>query len=197
MVSWSAMRRSGAGVPSSGRPTPISCAVGAPAPATNGTSTRSSSKINGKIHYLWRAVDQHGNVLDVLVQPRRDAKAAKKFFRRPAQGPAVRAARAGHRQAGQLPGRPPRAHVVGGAPAVAVSEPRRELSSAHPATRTGDETLQNRRGMRNGSCPPSAASPHTSGRDGICSARPNGEPRWPTASRSGVRSPRSTLPPEM
>ena len=34
-------------------------------------------------------------------------------------------------------------HVVGGAPAVAVSEqPRRELSSAHPTTRTGDETLQ-------------------------------------------------------
>ncbi len=26
-------------------------------------------KINGTIHYLWRAVDQHGNVLDVLVQP--------------------------------------------------------------------------------------------------------------------------------
>src|SRR6476660_1822681 len=76
------MRRSGAVVPSSGRPTPISCAVGAPAPATNGTSTRSSSKINGKIHYLWRGVDQHGNVLDILVQPRRDAKAATKFFRR-------------------------------------------------------------------------------------------------------------------
>jgi len=86
VVSWSAMRRSGAGVPSSGRPTPISCAVGAPAPATNGTSTRSSSKINGKIHYLWRAVDQHGNVLDILVQPRRDAKAAKKFFRRLLKG---------------------------------------------------------------------------------------------------------------
>ena len=86
MVSWSAMRRSGAGVPSSGRPTPISCAVGAPAPATNGTSTRSSSKINGKIHYLWRAVDQHGNVLDILVQHRRNAKAAKKFFRRLLKG---------------------------------------------------------------------------------------------------------------
>src|ERR1700752_2650493 len=80
------MRRCGAGVPSSGRPTPISCAVGAPAPATNGTSTRSSSKINGKIHYLWRAVDQHGNVLDILVQPRRDAKAAKKFFCRLLKG---------------------------------------------------------------------------------------------------------------
>ena len=39
-------------------------------------------RINGKIQYLWRAVDQHGNVLDILVQPRRDAKAAKRFFRK-------------------------------------------------------------------------------------------------------------------
>ena len=39
-------------------------------------------KINGTTHYLWRAVDQHGNVLDILVQPRRDAKAAKRFFRK-------------------------------------------------------------------------------------------------------------------
>ncbi|MDH6146059.1 transposase-like protein [Kitasatospora sp. GP30] len=30
--------------------------------------------------YLWRAVDQHGNVLDILVQSRRDAKAAKRFM---------------------------------------------------------------------------------------------------------------------
>ena len=35
-------------------------------------------RINGKIHYLWRAVDQHGNVLDVLVQSRRNAVAAKR-----------------------------------------------------------------------------------------------------------------------
>ena len=28
--------------------------------------------INGKKHWLWRAVDQHGAVLDVLVQSRRD-----------------------------------------------------------------------------------------------------------------------------
>ena len=39
-------------------------------------------KINGITHYLWRAVDQDGNVLDVLVQSRRDAKAAKRFFRK-------------------------------------------------------------------------------------------------------------------
>jgi transposase-like protein len=34
-------------------------------------------KINGKTHSLWRAVDQYGNVLDILVQSRRDKKAAK------------------------------------------------------------------------------------------------------------------------
>ena len=43
---------------------------------------KSSSKINGTIHFLWRAVDQHGNVLDVLVQSRRHAVAAIKFVRR-------------------------------------------------------------------------------------------------------------------
>jgi putative transposase len=39
-------------------------------------------KINGKCHYLWRAVDQGGNVLDILVTSRRDAKAATRFFRK-------------------------------------------------------------------------------------------------------------------
>ncbi|MDH0370166.1 IS6 family transposase [Brucella anthropi] len=38
--------------------------------------------INGKRHFLWRAVDQDGFVLDVLVQRRRDAKAAKRFMRK-------------------------------------------------------------------------------------------------------------------
>ena len=38
--------------------------------------------INGTAtYYLWRAVDQHGNVLDILVQSRRNAAAAKRFFR--------------------------------------------------------------------------------------------------------------------
>jgi putative transposase len=37
-------------------------------------------KINGRCHYLWRAVDQDGNVLDILVTSRRDAKAATRFF---------------------------------------------------------------------------------------------------------------------
>src|SRR5260370_9852559 len=36
--------------------------------------------IRGERHYLWRAVDQDGHVLDILVQSRRNAHAAKRFF---------------------------------------------------------------------------------------------------------------------
>ena len=39
-------------------------------------------KINGKQHYLWRAVDQDGEVVDVFLQARRDGAAAKRFFKR-------------------------------------------------------------------------------------------------------------------
>ncbi len=42
--------------------------------------------INGGQHYLWRAVDQDGTVLDILVQSRRDKRAATKFFRRLLKG---------------------------------------------------------------------------------------------------------------
>jgi len=39
-------------------------------------------KINGKQQYLWRAVDQDGEVVDVYLQARRDGAAAKRFFKR-------------------------------------------------------------------------------------------------------------------
>jgi putative transposase len=39
-------------------------------------------KINGKQHYLWRAVDQGGEVVDVYLQARRDGATAKRFYRR-------------------------------------------------------------------------------------------------------------------
>jgi putative transposase len=39
-------------------------------------------KINGKQHYLWRAVDQDGEVVDVYLQNKRDGAAAKRFFKR-------------------------------------------------------------------------------------------------------------------
>src|ERR1700761_315459 len=43
-------------------------------------------RIRGEQHYLWRAVDQDGHVLDILVQSRRNAKAAKRFFRKLLRG---------------------------------------------------------------------------------------------------------------
>jgi putative transposase len=100
-------------------------------------------KINGLQRYLWRAVDQHGNVLDVLVQSRRNAKAARKFFRKllrglryvprvlvtdtlasygPAHGVVMPSVE--HRQSKDLNNRAENSH------------------QPDPATRAGDETLQ-------------------------------------------------------
>jgi putative transposase len=39
-------------------------------------------QINGKQHYLWRAVDQDGEVVDVYLQAKRDGATAKRFFKR-------------------------------------------------------------------------------------------------------------------
>jgi len=39
-------------------------------------------KINGVQHYLWRAVDQDGEIVDIYLQKRRDGKTAKRFFKR-------------------------------------------------------------------------------------------------------------------
>ncbi len=39
-------------------------------------------KIDGKQHYLWRTVNQDGEIIDVFLQSRRDGATAKRFFRR-------------------------------------------------------------------------------------------------------------------
>ena len=61
-----------------------------PDPATNGTWTKFLDevfvRIRGELHSLWRAVDQDGIVLDILVQSRRNAGAAKRFFKRLLKG---------------------------------------------------------------------------------------------------------------
>ncbi len=44
-------------------------------------------KINGKKHWLWRAVDQEGTVLDEIVQTRRDAKAARRLLKKQGLSP--------------------------------------------------------------------------------------------------------------
>ena len=43
-------------------------------------------RIRGERYYLWRAVDQDGQVLDILVQKRRNTGAAKRFFRKLLKG---------------------------------------------------------------------------------------------------------------
>ena len=43
-------------------------------------------KVNGQLVDPWRAVDQNGEVLDILVQKRRDTKAAKRFLRKLLKG---------------------------------------------------------------------------------------------------------------
>ncbi len=42
--------------------------------------------IQGRQQYLWRAVDQDGDVIDLLVQSRRDRRAAERFFRKLLKG---------------------------------------------------------------------------------------------------------------
>ena len=39
-------------------------------------------RVQGRQHYLWRAVDEDGDVLDILVQPRRNRRAAERFLRK-------------------------------------------------------------------------------------------------------------------
>src|ERR1700694_5886837 len=43
-------------------------------------------RINGRQQYLWRAVDQDGDVIDILLQSRRDQRAAERFLRRLSRG---------------------------------------------------------------------------------------------------------------
>ena len=51
-----------------------------PAPADKWHLDEVVVSINGRTHWLWRAIDADGDVLDILVQPRRDKAAAKRFF---------------------------------------------------------------------------------------------------------------------
>ena len=62
-------------------------------------------RIQGRQQYLWRAVDEDGDVLDILVQSRRNRRAAKRFFRKLMITITPRASPADHGQAPQLLGR--------------------------------------------------------------------------------------------
>jgi putative transposase len=57
-----------------------------PRPGDKGHLDEVFITIEGKTHYLWRAVDQDGNVLDILVTSRRDTTAVARFFRKLLKG---------------------------------------------------------------------------------------------------------------
>jgi hypothetical protein len=59
-------------------------------------------RINGALHYLWRAVDQRGAVLDILVQERRDAGGGQALLSPSAQWLADGAEAPRHRRSAQL-----------------------------------------------------------------------------------------------
>src|SRR4051812_34462342 len=100
-------------------------------------------RINGQQHYLWRAVDQDGDVIDILVQPRRDQGAAERFFRRLLRGQGKRTISDCYRQTTKLLGRPakdsgrsrPRHRTI-------RQQPRRSLASAYPPKRTAHAPIQ-------------------------------------------------------
>jgi hypothetical protein len=91
--------------------------------------------IHGKRHYLWRAVDQDGNILDILVQRRRHEAAAKKFFPQATERLEVRPARIDHRSAEELWGGQARALAGRGAsPTSLLEQPRGKFAPTHPPT---------------------------------------------------------------
>jgi putative transposase len=65
---------------------PINSGAGVPRPGDKWHLDEVFLTIQGVRHYLWRAVDQDGHILDILVQRRRNKKAAKKFFRKLLRG---------------------------------------------------------------------------------------------------------------
>ena len=64
-------------------------------------------KIKGRRHWLWRAVDRDGVVLDILVQDRRNREAAERFLRRVPDGE-EQAPLLAHLEANRWPHRPAR-----------------------------------------------------------------------------------------
>ena len=98
--------------------------------------------IKGRHHYLWRAVDQGGHVLDILMQSRRSRGGATLFSQAP-QGLALRPTGADHRQTQELC-RSEEAHHARcrASPAQGPEQPGRTFAPTNAATRKTDAPLQ-------------------------------------------------------
>jgi putative transposase len=65
-----------------GRLIAVNLRRGRPRPSSNWHLDEMVIRIRGRKHWLWRAVDDEGEVLDFLVQPRRCAKSARRLLRK-------------------------------------------------------------------------------------------------------------------
>ena len=98
--------------------------------------------INGRRQYLWRAVDQDGNILDILVSVQARRQGRQAVLRQTPQQAVRVSSGAGHRPAPKLSSGASGGDGVGRAPAVEVpQQPGGELAPADPAPRTRHETL--------------------------------------------------------
>gem|GEM_PF-1693894 len=148
-------------------------------------------KIKGKKHWLWRAADRDGLVLDILVQERRTQEAAERFLGAPrARGGGARGAGGGDRQTGQLPPPPALKRVL------PHTEHRRHKGLNNRARfrtgRCGNERARDsgsrHRSTRSGSWSPSALSATTSASAATSSPLTSIDRSAPSASSSGGRS---------
>ena len=151
--------------------------------------------IKGERHYLWRAVDQDGNVLDILVQRRRDKQAAKKFFRKLLKG-LTYVPRVIVTDKLKSYG-PPSARFFQGWNIVStgISTTGRRIRINRPVSGSGACNGSSPPATPNGSSPPMALSLNISVRAGIGLPRLPTVKKWRTDSRSGRKSrPRPWLP---
>ena len=101
-------------------------------------------KVRGRWRYLYRAVDQFGQVVDVLLSPNRDQKAARRFFTRALAG-ATGAGRDDHRPGGGLPAgarraaarRPARHRALREQPGRGRPRPAQGTAATHARAETG------------------------------------------------------------
>ena len=147
--------------------------------------------IKGERHYLWRAVDQDGTVLDILVQSRRDKKAAKKFFRKLLKGLDLRAPRDHHRQTEKLRCR------QAGTPAWCGTSPASRISITARRTRINPRASGS--GACSGSSPPATPSdsslPMVLGPHTFCPRRPRlSAPAYRQARSEPLRTPGGKSP---
>jgi hypothetical protein len=176
-----------AGAPSSDPPSTINFVVRRARPGDKWHLDEVAIRIRGSRHWLWRAVDQNGVVLDILVQSRRDQHAAERFLRQ-LIGQWLPAAGCDHGQAGKLPtGHQTGLTERGSPPPPRLEQPSRKLAPPRSEARACAAAFQISRAMLRRFAPCSAPSIATSVRGATACPQAATEIRALDASPHGGR----------